>query len=146
VLDDHSAANFHVVGCGGPYCGDRGQPSSVGGSLTQSINFGKCVDQSYTFGFSYQASGDYGSPCLCRVGFEVSGCKDGDCIAMIQAGYDQKWYITSTSDGWHTWSHTFSAVPEAEDRNLDLSLGLSCQWYSQVDILVKDLTLGPATA
>lgn len=146
VLDDHSAAVFRAVGCGSPYCSDFGDPESVGGSLTQTVNFGKCVDQSYTFSFSYQVGGNYGNPYMCPVGLQISDCKDGVCLSLIQSDYGIQWRIGSTNDGWHTWSHTFLVIPEAEDRDFLLEFGLACAWYSYNDILVKDLTLGPSTA
>ncbi|KAI4757855.1 hypothetical protein E4T51_09096 [Aureobasidium sp. EXF-12344] len=146
VLEDHSAINYHIVGCGSPYCPSYEQ--SIGASIKQIINFGKCIDQSYTFGFTYHVSGDYPSPYLCKVGFEIKKCgnENQGCVTVIEPGGDEQWWITSTGGSWKTWSYTLPAIPAAEDLDVDLGLSLSCQWYSQVDIKVKYLSLGPSTA
>jgi hypothetical protein len=132
VLEDNSATAYHITSCGYS-C------SSVGGKIAQSINFGECIDQSYTFEFSYQVSGDYTSEHDCNVGFEIS--------QVVPSG----WYIpgetvTSTHGAWKTWSKTFTVGPEVQNLDLDLGLSLYCNWYVQdIVISVKDLTLGPAS-
>jgi hypothetical protein len=136
VLDDKSATSFHIVGCGSPYC--QG-PDSVGGEITQTVNFGKCVDQSYTFEFSYQVSGDYNGSYDCNVGFGISQ-------VVTPGWYQTGMTVSSTHGEWKTISKTFTVDAEVQDLGLDLSLSLYCNWYvSEIDISIKDLTLGPTS-
>jgi hypothetical protein len=138
VLEDHSAVNYHAVGCGHPSCSG---PASVGGSIQQTVNFGNCTDQSYTVEFTYQASGDYRSPYLCQVYFAIEKCEPYSCPVAVEPENELDWYITSTGGSWKTWSQTFTPRSGVENLDLNLGLSLACQWYSQVDILVKDFSV-----
>jgi hypothetical protein len=135
VPEDNSAVNYHITSCGYD-C------SSVGGKIAQSINFGKCVDQSYTFTFSYQVSGDYNNPQHdCFVGFGIDQVPDSDS-GWFRPGTT----VSSTYGVWKTFSKTFTVAADVQDLDLDLGLDLYCAWYVRdIVISVKDLTLGPAS-
>jgi hypothetical protein len=71
----------------------------------------------------------------------VSTVTETPAVSTVQATTLELTTEISTGGSWKTWSQTFTPRSGVENLDLNLGLSLACQWYSQVDILVKDFSV-----
>lgn len=124
--------NAAVLRWTGVHNGQAYGPDGWGGVLSQSVDLGQCAGQPFTFEFTCYMNDPWHSP----------GCS----VTMNGLLYDWRDWYAVRGDTWQTFSRTFDTWDQDADETIDLSFYLSCEWYADIDILVRNIKLGPSAA
>lgn len=114
--------------------------------MQQDFDFGTCASQQFNITFDYNAlDADYHGHRLYQVALTISS-DNGNSFQSFDGRYEytypyESWWFGVTSNTWQTFSHVIDVGAFGLGGASNLNLLLRCQYFTHLDILVKNVEL-----